>query len=195
MANDQEIFDKLYELQHTSSDLRRIELVDDLLSNLFDENNSSEKHEASFDQLQKDLVGLQLRLNECEKTKQKYSSCLKSVETNINLFNLLNKRTIGIVGGHKTDAKNIRAMIQSFATDAKLDFPMTLDQSVPPHKTFREKYSNADLIITLTGFTGHALTEHAKKLENELKVPVIIYEKPPTDPDSLLLDIRLHLEK
>jgi hypothetical protein len=138
---------------------------------------------------QEQLIELQIRLNQCERVKNKATTLLKKHEDEYSYLKLFDNKKIGIVGGHPTDIKNLKKGLESRAKGAKITFRETYDGSPRNHKKLKEKYRGMDLIVALTGYTGHALTRHVDMLEKEVGIHVIRVDGAPKDISDLFDEI------
>ncbi|PPI78391.1 DUF2325 domain-containing protein [Marinobacter flavimaris] len=132
---------------------------------------------------------LRTQLSQCEASKVRISRTLADYEASKNHFKTLDHKKIGIVGGHPTDAKSLKAAFDSLCSEARVKFKETIGKSTPDHQTFREKYSDVDLLIVFTGFVGHSLTRHADMIEKEEGITVIRLEKMPSEYRSIMAEI------
>ena len=185
---------KLLRLNVFTPASKELKALDYALDAVLDQETAPEQHRKSFAQTQDGLIECQFRLDKCEKEKEKFLSHLKTIYRTHDNHKLHNKQRISIVGGHATDVKKLKDSIQGFAPDANLKFKETVDQRPPPHNIFHQKHGRADLIIALTGYVGHALTEHVDLIEKESGIPVLRYERRPKESEDLLLTIRMHLQ-
>jgi hypothetical protein len=143
--------------------------------------------------LQSECIHLQTMLNQCESSKDRLGARLRGYQSTERYFEVFNKRKIGIVGGHQTDAEKLKSAITELSKGAKIKFRETYDASTPDHRVFREKYRDVDIIIAFTGYTGHSMTKHVDMIEKEEGVSVVRLDKAPRDMEGLLLDIECML--
>ena len=178
--------DRLLKLNSLSSASNELEAIDDAINRYLEaETDPSEYTEND----QKVLVDLEKRLRQCEASKIRLSRCFTEQKNSREIAKLFNNTKIGIVGGHPTDVRTLKDAISAQAPGAKIDFKETVEGSVPPHRLFREKYHGVNVLIALTGFTGHAMTKHVDLLEDESKVPVIRVDSASRDIDQIIRDI------
>lgn len=148
----------------------------------------------NLEELQKECVDLQTQLNQCESFKKRIGETLQKVQSDKCNFEAFNNSKIGIVGGHRTDVEKLKSAINEASKGARIKFQETYDNSVPTHRKFREKYKNVDVVIVITGYAGHDLTEHADILEKQEGTPVIRLGRTTIDMQQLLLEIQCALK-
>ncbi len=131
-----------------------------------------EKETSPID-FEQEIQALNIRLNQCIAGKKR---ALSSLERNIEkntLKKIFDKRKIGIVGGHRTDREELIKYIKLVGNGASIKFQETPPENVPPHRKFKEKYRDMDVIIAITGYVGHSLTNHVGKIEKECNIKTI----------------------
>lgn len=178
--------ERLLELNSLSSTLSEIEAIDDAI-NRYLESETAPCEPSSF--VHEHVLELEKRLRQCEASKIRLSSSLTEQRNSREIAKLFNSAKIGIVGGHPTDVKALKDAILAQAADAKIKFKETFEGAVPPHRDFREKYQGVDVLVALTGFTGHAMTKHVDLLEQEANVPIIRVDSASRDIKQLIQDI------
>ena len=122
---------------------------------------------------EQEIQALNIRLNQCIAGKKR---ALSSLEVNIekkNMKKIFDKRKIGIVGGHRTDRDKLKEHITTTGNGASIKFQETPPENVSSHRKFKEKYSDMDVIIAITGYVGHSLTNHVGLIEKERNIKTI----------------------
>lgn len=135
-----------------------------------------------------EIQALHIKLNQCMSGKKRALSALDEATKSKRLRDLFNNKKIGIVGGHQKDRLKLKEYILNISHGAKIKFQETPPENVTSHRKFREKYSSVDIIIAITGYVGHALTNHVGMIEDEHKISSI-YVEDLSDVDTLLNEI------
>jgi len=178
--------ERLLKINSLSSVQSELDAIDDAINCYLEAETDPSDYMAIA---QEQMLDLEKRLRQCEASNIRLSRYFTEQNNSREIAELLKKSKIGIVGGHPTDVQNLKDAINAQALGAKVDIKETREGNVPPHRVFREKYQGVNVLIALTGFTGHSLTKHVDLLEEETNVPVIRVDSASRDIDQLILDI------
>jgi len=144
------------------------DVIDELLEMVArDELNFSEVE----NELENNISQLKQLLDECRCERDLISCKLaEHLLDKAKIKKLLGKR-VGIIGGHSSEIKKIETMLNQ---DLGIKIRSTPGEvSPPPYSKLKDKYRNADLLIILNGYAGHALTDNAERLSDEFGISKI----------------------